>query len=862
MSMLTGLITPESGTAIIEGYDISVDMQEARKSLGVCPQHDVLIPDMTVEEHLAFFANIKGCNAEELDVEITKMIESVGLVEKRREFAHNLSGGQKRKLSVAIAFIGNSRVVFLDEPTSGMDPYSRRFTWNVIRQHREGRVIVLTTHFMDEADLLGDRIAIMGDGKLRCVGSPLFLKTKYGVGYNMTIEKQNPITFNTKGVIDIINRYVEDAKILTNVGTELTVQLPLTSSHSFQPLFEQFDNNSESLGIQSYGMSVTTLEEVFIKVAEGNVIRPEEVSNRVQVQRPDVQQLTVATKSANSHDLVGEVLDEEYQGHKAVEFDKIDENDHLRIFLLHMEAMFQKRALYFTRDTKSWVLQYILPVIFVLAGMAVMYFAVFTRDQPSITLTIDDYNKGISSNQLPFPYSAGSYVCPSSDNGECSEWKMDISGQEVVMQEMVKASNLPLEPGQDIINVYNMSYYLQHNRDDFEASRYGAVTFVAIDNRDENVDNSTILNMEYIIHANFTGVHAGPLTSTLIADALVRTYHPSVSIVTNLHPLPETKFEKQRFRNFNLSNLVFFILLAIPYIPASFGAFVLKEKECKAKHQQLVSGVSVVSYWLATWIWDNLTYQITAWMIIILIIAFPDTEALSEGHPLGVTIGLFMLFGTAITGFTYLFCLRFKKAAGAQTAIISVIFVLGLLLEIAGIVLRIIPSTRDMYLNHLRIIFALSPAFALGDALNAMAVIDFLSAAELGGNQKYSPLDWDIAGLCLTMLAIESVAYISIFILIEYLSAIPSIQLYMSRYTAKKLPPEQPNADKDEDIIAEEERVATGKANDSTILISQLKKMYSGGKYAVRGVSLGIPNGECFGLLGINGAGEQCGYKL
>lgn len=75
-------------------------------------------------------------------------IQSVGLTEKRKVYSQNLSGGQKRKLSVAIAFIGGSSVVFLDEPTSGMDPYSRRFTWNVIRQHREGRIVVLTTHFM------------------------------------------------------------------------------------------------------------------------------------------------------------------------------------------------------------------------------------------------------------------------------------------------------------------------------------------------------------------------------------------------------------------------------------------------------------------------------------------------------------------------------------------------------------------------------------------------------------------------------------------------------------------------------------------------------------------------------------------
>lgn len=251
--MLTGLIPPDGGTAIIEGKDIADQMPEIRKNLGVCPQHDILFPLLTVEEHLSLFAAFKGTPRSEIKVEVEKMIQSVGLTEKRREYSKNLSGGQKRKLSVGIAFIGGSRIVFLDEPTSGMDPYSRRFTWNVIRQHREGRVVVLTTHFMDEADLLGDRIAIMGDGKLRCCGSSLFLKRAFGVGYNMTIEKKDAVAFNSQAMTDVVMSRIPSASMLTDVGTELTFQLPLNSSNQFQPLFEYIDTNEVALGVQSYG---------------------------------------------------------------------------------------------------------------------------------------------------------------------------------------------------------------------------------------------------------------------------------------------------------------------------------------------------------------------------------------------------------------------------------------------------------------------------------------------------------------------------------------------------------------------------------------------------------------------------------
>jgi len=151
IAMLTGLIPADAGNAIIEGLSIVDEMEEVRKNLGVCPQHDILFPQLTVEEHLMMFSAFKGTPRSQQKDEVERMIQAVGLTEKRKVYSRFLSGGQKRKLSVGIAFIGGSRVVFLDEPTSGMDPYSRRFTWNIIRQHKEGRVVVLTTHFMDEA---------------------------------------------------------------------------------------------------------------------------------------------------------------------------------------------------------------------------------------------------------------------------------------------------------------------------------------------------------------------------------------------------------------------------------------------------------------------------------------------------------------------------------------------------------------------------------------------------------------------------------------------------------------------------------------------------------------------------------------
>ena len=118
------------------------------------------------------------------------MLLDIDLEAQRNQQAWTLSGGQKRKLSVAISMIGDSKIVLLDEPTSGMDTTSRRRLWDMLKKNKGEKIIILTTHYMDEADILGDRIAIMSEGVVQCTGSSLFLKKRYGVGYNLVLAKK------------------------------------------------------------------------------------------------------------------------------------------------------------------------------------------------------------------------------------------------------------------------------------------------------------------------------------------------------------------------------------------------------------------------------------------------------------------------------------------------------------------------------------------------------------------------------------------------------------------------------------------------------------------------------------------------
>uniref|UniRef100_G1RC37 ATP-binding cassette sub-family A member 2 n=1 Tax=Nomascus leucogenys TaxID=61853 RepID=G1RC37_NOMLE len=290
MSILTGLFPPTSGSATIYGHDIRTEMDEIRKNLGMCPQHNVLFDRLTVEEHLWFYSRLKSMAQEEIRREMDKMIEDLELSNKRHSLVQTLSGGMKRKLSVAIAFVGGSRAIILDEPTAGVDPYARRAIWDLILKYKPGRTILLSTHHMDEADLLGDRIAIISHGKLKCCGSPLFLKGTYGDGYRLTLVKrpaepggpQEPgLASSPPGraplsscselqVSQFIRKHVASCLLVSDTSTELSYILPSEAAKkgAFERLFQHLERSLDALHLSSFGLMDTTLEEVFLKVSE------------------------------------------------------------------------------------------------------------------------------------------------------------------------------------------------------------------------------------------------------------------------------------------------------------------------------------------------------------------------------------------------------------------------------------------------------------------------------------------------------------------------------------------------------------------------------------------------------------------
>ncbi|KAM7302630.1 putative ABC transporter [Ixodes scapularis] len=261
--MITGQLASTKGLVLIGGHNVKTQSQAAHEDMGICPQTDIHFKDMTVYEHLLFFSELKRVPSSEIEQQLCKLLSLLKMSQKRAVLARHLSGGYRRKLSIGIALVGNSKVVILDEPTAGMDPAARREIWDLLILEKANRTILLTTHAMEEADAIGDRIAIMANGVIQCCGTSFFLKKNLGAGYHMVIVK-NPVC-NVRTLLEVVAAFAPSAEMESNVGTELSLRISRFDQPFFKHLFSHLEDNKEKLGISSFGVSVTTLEEVFLR---------------------------------------------------------------------------------------------------------------------------------------------------------------------------------------------------------------------------------------------------------------------------------------------------------------------------------------------------------------------------------------------------------------------------------------------------------------------------------------------------------------------------------------------------------------------------------------------------------------------
>uniref|UniRef100_A0A673LI06 P-type phospholipid transporter n=1 Tax=Sinocyclocheilus rhinocerous TaxID=307959 RepID=A0A673LI06_9TELE len=923
LSILTRLFPPTSGTAYIYGKDIRTEMDAIRQSLGMCPQYNILFNHLTVEEHILFYSLLKGCDRNEADKEVENMLEDLGLPHKRDEEAQNLSGGMQRKLSVAMAFVGGSKVVILDEPTSGVDPYSRRSIWDLLLKNRPGRTVILSTHHMDEADLLSDRVAIISKGKLHCSGSPLFLKNCFGVGFYLTLVRhmkdqrkkevretsvkghhdtipERILDGNVESITTLIHHHVPEAKLIEMIGQEMTYLLPNKGFkyRAYASLFRELEETLGDMGLSSFGISDTSLEEIFLKVtADG------EAANSLIRLHPNLVWFT----DANG---VGSPLESENSAGRASRQVK-----GLSLVLKQFHALLVKRFHHAKRSHKDFLAQIVLPASFVLIALVFTMIVPPFGEYPSLTLTPWMYGQQFTfiSNEQPSHPKMRHFIqtllkgpgmgtrCMANQSlftclNTTSDWEVPPVSPEV--------KNILSSPEW---NIRNPSPSCECSTDTKltmlpvcpdgagglpPRQRKEPTGDILLDMTDKNISDylmktypkliKTSLKSKYWVNEqSFFELHFAPLLQVWynnkgwhamvsfmnIADnAILRAFLPphanssEYGITAINHPLNLTKEQLSEVTVLTTSVdavVAICVIFAMSFIPASFVLYLIQECVTKAKHLQFISGVSPLVYWVANFFWDMINYSVSTAMVVGIFVGF-DKKCYTSPTNLPALVALLCLYGWSVTPMMYPMSYMFNVPSTAYVSLSCINLFIGINSSAITFILELFENNRSllMFNEVLKKVLLVFPHFCLGRGLIDMAMNQAVTDvyARFGEEFSMDPFRWNFVGKNLFCMAVEGFVYFIFNLLIQY-------NFFLDHWVSDYR--KSPVKDEDDDVAQERERIYKGGNKNDILLIRDLSKTYRRRKRpAVDRICVGVPAGECFGLLGVNGAGKTTTFKM
>ncbi|KAM8731035.1 retinal-specific phospholipid-transporting ATPase ABCA4a isoform 2-T2 [Acanthopagrus schlegelii] len=985
MSILTGMFPPTSGTATIYGKDIRTDMDSIRLSLGMCPQHNILFQYMTVAEHILFYSLLKGRPIAEAEEEVENMLQDLGLPHKRAELTQNLSGGMQRKLSVALAFVGGAKVVILDEPTSGVDPYSRRSIWDLLLKYRAGRTVIMSTHHMDEADLLSDRVAIISQGRLYCCGSPIFLKNCFGAGFYLTLvrrmkhdkpkascdctedcsctcskcskfkvdqgESQTPdrqMDGNMESITALVHHHVPQARLIEAIGQELTFLLP---NRNFQPrayasLFRELEETLVDIGLSSFGVSDTSLEEIFLKVtADGNA------TNRKCIKETDG---ALHTNGQGPCDVPeGSTGRGSYQVRG------------LCLIIKQFFALLIKRLHHATRSYKDFFAQIVLPASFVFLALTFTLIVPPFGEYPSLTLSPWMYGRQYTffSNERPMDaqmryfgevlldnpgFGTRCMVDEPLEDFPCNnittEWEMPLVNPALI--EMLDSSEwnslrpspecqcstpkkltmLPvcpegaggLPPPQRIqstgdvlmdltgrnISDYLVKTYPSLIRTSLKSKywvneqRYGGISvggqLPVLDVQPKTIQDvaaqlGRLLNVTGGKHSKQTlkdigtflrymetqnnvkvwynnkGWHAMVSFMNVANNAILRANLPKganlheYGITAINHPLNLTKEQLSEITVLTTSLdavVAICVIFAMSFVPASFVLYLIQERVTQAKHLQFVSGVSPLVYWMANFLWDMVNYSISAAMVVEIFIFF-DKKCYTSPTNLQPLIALLMLYGWSVTPMMYPMSFIFSVPSTAYVSLSCINLFIGINSSAITFILDLFEGTTALYkLNQLlKTVLLIFPHYCLGRGLIDMAMNQAVTDifARFGEEYNPDPYSWDFIGKNLFCMAVEGFVYFILNILFQY-------RVFLNHWIPDC---PKPILEEDLDVAEERERIYRSEKTKDILRVRDLSKTYTGTIIpAVDRICVGVSPGECFGLLGVNGAGKTTMFKM
>uniref|UniRef100_A0A182P8G6 ABC transporter domain-containing protein n=1 Tax=Anopheles epiroticus TaxID=199890 RepID=A0A182P8G6_9DIPT len=821
IKLLTGQVRPIEGDVHLPlDYDFISGIRNNAEKIGLCPQNDVLIPNLTAKEHLQLYARIKLTRG--FDTEVSRTLENLKMGPYQHYRASDLSGGFKRRLCIAIAFLGSPNLVILDEPCSSVDTKARKYIWELIQTLRKDRAVILATHHLDEAECLSDKIVMLENGKAILEQSQEELKKRFtNTIYLRVFMKQQTDADRTAliaqlsklldGTVDL--RYDMSAT-LNQLDFKITSSTNDSQVLNIEPLLEHMAQLKSQRQIESFEIRNENLLNIFSTV---NANDP----------APSDPMLQNGNGTSASH------IPNGFHGPKT--------NDAKLTTLSIMWTLFCKRLRHFLRNYRLLVCLLALPTVFEIIAMGFM-----TIRPPG------EHDLMVNFSTALYPRSAEFYTNATDGDEYRDAIVSDILGH---------CTN-------EVCTLFNSSYdayqWVLSTAYDYTERRYGGITV----NKEKN-----------IVWYNNKGYHSMPTWLNMLDTAMLRAEldDPSYTIRTINHPL---KIEEDDLSVSSMlqqiadAGISLIILLAFSLVIAGASVYIVNERIRGEKLQQRLAGVNVFTYWIVTYIWDALIFLIALGLAVIVFKVFAIPAYVEREQLEGICL-LLVFYGFATIPAVHLFEKLFTDASFANMSIfcLNVITALGTLTIIILFDILGDSDESERIRNILNRAFLVLPQHALSDGLIELSK-NYITAEIF---KRYfidsykSPIHSDLLRPHLIALVAMGLIFMLLNVTIEY----KVIQRMYHRIVGSSNPKvHEMNGVDTTDYSTVISRVDGKKKSitaDQILSVDNLRKRYSGcggggggakGLEVVKDVSFKLHYGECFGLLGTNGAGKSTIFAI
>ncbi|XP_046870556.1 ATP-binding cassette sub-family A member 5 isoform X3 [Hypomesus transpacificus] len=816
MNILCGICQPSDGSATIYGSPVAevAEGSEMKQLVGVCPQFNIIFDVLTVEEHLNIFAAIKGIPPADIKAEVTKVLKDLDLEKIMDAQAKNLSGGQKRKLSVGIAILGDPKILLLDEPTAGMDPCSRHQVWSLLKSRRAGRVTVLSTHYMDEADILADRKAVLSQGQLKCVGSSLYLKTKCGVGYHLRMSVGDGCEADC--VTSLVKHHVPKAQLSRQQEAELTFTLPFESMDTFSGLFSELDCRPD-LCITSYGVSMTTLEDVFLRLeAESEVDQADySVFNQEQAEGEG------EGDASSLDDTDQRLLTFSDSRPDAVSGPALWRQQFSTVAWLHMLNM--------QRERKAFIYTLALFMVF-LAAVLVLSLAtgniqIHSPDREFQPIYL------LKRNQTPRKY-VTSLLVQNSSGSDISDFIHNLESQNVQVEMMMQADYMAAAPHSAAISVSGSSK-----------------------------------GFRYSIAFNSTTVHSLPMAVNVLSNAILRGLNDTGHIRTWTKPFDYQIPDSTSYALVYIEAIILGMLAA--GMPAYFAMDHTRDREIKCRSTLRISGLLPSAYWCGQAAVDIPFYYLILSCMTSILFSFHTGNLLTSRNLTAVVLCL-VGFGPAMILFTYAVSFMFTRVQSNRD-FFSVVSMMACVVSASMVQLSLVNDNSGLTRILHNTLCLFNPLYPLMGCLNCITKATFLPSL-------YEE-DFLWKNLLIAVLSPYLQCILLLFLLrhleIRHGGRTMKNDQFCRISSQPKAKVErnlEEGLNEDEDVKMEKARVKEALTcqcceEKPVVVASSLRKQYkcrSDGlslnkkrTLATKNISFCVRKGEVLGLLGPNGAGKS-----